>query len=109
MQLNERMRSGFERMTSCVTNVISLDFCTKSFENVHLICENSTKANEKKTVLLIIKDKLLCIVNVSILSFLNHSFYKNDLKTEICEVYLFIKTFLSKLYLNLYMLVDNML
>jgi len=34
-------------MTS-VTSVISLDFCTKSFENVHLTCENSTKANKKK-------------------------------------------------------------
>ncbi len=30
---NESMRSGFERMTSGVTSVISLDFCTKSFEN----------------------------------------------------------------------------
>ncbi len=31
------MRSGFERMTSDGTSVISLKFCTKSFENVHLL------------------------------------------------------------------------
>ncbi len=46
---NEIMRSGFERMTSGVTSVISLKFCTKSFENVHLTYENSTKLI-KKTV-----------------------------------------------------------
>lgn len=51
-----------------------------------------------RILLLIIKDKLMCIVNVSILSFLNHSFYKNDLKTEICEVNLFIKTFCQTLF-----------
>ncbi len=34
---NEIMRSGFERMTSGVTSVIRLKFCTKSFENVHLL------------------------------------------------------------------------
>jgi len=45
VQLTESITSGFE---SCVTSVISLDFCTKSFENVHLTCENSTKANTKK-------------------------------------------------------------
>jgi len=38
------MGSGFERMTCCVTSVISLDFCAKSFEDVYLTCE-STKAN----------------------------------------------------------------
>ncbi len=37
MQLNKSFTSGFERMTSCVTSVISLDFCTKSFEKVHLV------------------------------------------------------------------------
>ncbi len=45
---NESMRSDFERMTRGVTSVISLDFCTKSFENKQLTCENSTKANKKK-------------------------------------------------------------
>ncbi len=44
---NEIMRSGFERMTSGVTSVISLKFCTKSFENVHLTYENSTKPIKK--------------------------------------------------------------
>ncbi len=44
---NEIMRSGFERMTSGVTSVISLKFCTKRFENVHLTCENSTKPINK--------------------------------------------------------------
>jgi len=44
----ESMESGFERMTSCVTSVISLDFCTKSFKHVHLTCEYSIKANKKK-------------------------------------------------------------
>ncbi len=34
-------------MTSCVSSVISLDFCTKSFEKVHLTCEISTKASNK--------------------------------------------------------------
>ncbi len=47
MQLNKSITSGFERMTSCVTTVISLDFCTKSFEKVHLTCEISTKASNK--------------------------------------------------------------
>jgi len=46
VQLTESITSGFERM-SCVASVISLDFCTRSFENVHLTCENSTKANKK--------------------------------------------------------------
>ncbi len=46
---NEIMRPGFERMTSGVTSVISLKFCTKIFENVHLAYENSTKPI-KKTV-----------------------------------------------------------
>ncbi len=36
---NEIMRPGFERMTSGVT-MISLKFCTKCFENVHLAYEN---------------------------------------------------------------------
>ncbi len=44
---NEITRSGFERMTSGVTSVISLKFCTKSFENVHLTYENSTKPIKK--------------------------------------------------------------
>ncbi len=44
---NEIMRPGFERMTSGVTSVISLKFCTKSFENVHLAYENSTKPIKK--------------------------------------------------------------
>ncbi len=37
----------FERMTSGVRSVISLKFCTKSFENVHLTYENSTKPIKK--------------------------------------------------------------
>jgi len=45
VQRTESITSGFERMTSCVTSVIILDFCTKSFKNVHLTSENSTKAN----------------------------------------------------------------
>ncbi len=44
---NEIMRSGFERMISVVKSVISLKFCTKSFENVHLTYENSTKPIKK--------------------------------------------------------------
>ncbi len=40
---NEIMRPGFERMTCGVTSMISLKFCTKCFENVHLAYENSTK------------------------------------------------------------------
>ncbi len=35
---NESMRSDFEIMTSSVTSVISLDFCSKIFENIHLTC-----------------------------------------------------------------------
>ncbi len=45
----EIMRPGFERMTS-VTSMISLKFCTKCFENVHLAYENSPKPIKKKTV-----------------------------------------------------------
>jgi len=51
---NESMGMGFERIISCVTSVISLDFCTdfcKSFENVHLTCENRTKANNITVIL----------------------------------------------------------
>ncbi len=44
---NEIMRSGFERMTSGITSVISLKFCTKSFENVHLTYKNNTKPIKK--------------------------------------------------------------
>ncbi len=44
---NEIMRPGFERMTSGVTSMISLKFCTKCFENVHLAYENSTKPIKK--------------------------------------------------------------
>ncbi len=44
---NDIMRSGFERMTSGVTSVISLKFCTKSFENVHLTYINRTKPIKK--------------------------------------------------------------
>lgn len=48
---NVSMESSFERMTewkNCVTSVISLDIFLLSFENVHLACKNSTKANNKK-------------------------------------------------------------
>ncbi len=45
------MRSGFERMTSGITSVISLKFCTKSFENVQyaikFIYEDSSKPIKK--------------------------------------------------------------
>ncbi len=47
----EIMRPGFERMTSGVTSVISLKFCTKCFvlsvQNVHLAYENSIKPIKK--------------------------------------------------------------
>jgi len=37
-RLTKSITSGFERMTSCVTSVIRLDFSSvKSFENVHLV------------------------------------------------------------------------
>jgi len=36
VQLTESITSGFERMTCCVTRVISLDFCSTSFKNIHL-------------------------------------------------------------------------
>ncbi len=39
-------------MTSGVTSVISLKFFTKSFENVYLIYENSTKTIKEKHVVL---------------------------------------------------------
>ncbi len=47
---NEIMRPGFERMISGVTSVISLKFCTKCFENVHLAYENSTKPIKKSVI-----------------------------------------------------------
>ncbi len=50
MQLNKSITSGFERITSCVTSVISLDFC-KSFEKVHLTSEIITKASNKTCIL----------------------------------------------------------
>ncbi len=56
------MKSGFERMTSGVTrSVISLKFCTKSFENVHLTCENSIKPIKKKKTNYII-DVFQCLI-----------------------------------------------
>ncbi len=42
---SESMRSGFERLTS---SVISLDFCNKSFKNIHLICKKCIKTEKKK-------------------------------------------------------------
>ncbi len=39
-------------MTSGVTSVISLKFLTKSFENVYLTYENSTKPIKEKPVVL---------------------------------------------------------
>ncbi len=39
---------SFERLTSSVTSVISLDICTNGFENVHLSCENITKVEKNK-------------------------------------------------------------
>ena len=38
----------FEKINRCDARVISLNVCTKSFENVHLIYKNSYKANKKK-------------------------------------------------------------
>lgn len=34
-------------MINSLTSLNSLDFCTKNFENIHLTCENSIKANKK--------------------------------------------------------------
>ena len=64
-------------------------------------CLATTDATGKsdQILLLIIKDKLMCIANVNNL-YLTDSFYKNDLKAEICEVYLFINPSFSKLYLH---------
>ncbi len=45
---NEIRRSGFERMTSGITSVISLKFCTTGFE---LTYENSTKPIKKNSLL----------------------------------------------------------
>jgi len=37
--------------------MICCDISTKSFENLHLTCENSTKANKKTVIFLPVKKK----------------------------------------------------
>jgi len=39
---------------------------------------------------------LLCIIHIRNVSLLTHSFYKDDLNSEICEVYLSIKRLLER-------------